>query len=549
MGFQKLTSPAISSLADGQKALDPILKRIAKPDLDWNEAQTRFSFLDDFLTDCLSWSKDDIHVEVAQGRSYTDYELGSPRQIIWEAKKEGKTFDLPANPTMSIIEDLASIIALGGEAAEAVKQAQQYCATRGVEFAVVSNGRQFIAFLAVRFDGTPPLEGKCFVINNVEQLSAEFPTVWQHLSPSGVAERRLFRLLTVGVDESLPPKLSSFLIQYPRIRYGSPIQTSLRTISELLLADIVETDAVEPQFYKECYCESGALSNNSLVSRQILVARYAAIFKDTATQPSVSPVAPRKGEIVLTPEVVAEAIARRPIVLVGDVGVGKTAFLKHLMYISAHDEFKKAIYIYIDLGSQGSLAINLKEFVLAEVEKQLSDLYQVDVYERRFIMGVYNLDIKNFDKGLYGPLKTKQPELYQEKILAFLDARITNKAEHLKRSIQHLARGRKKQVVLIIDNSDQRSYEIQQHAFLISQTLSRDWDATVFVAVRPATFYQSRQAGTLAAYTHRVLTISPPRADRVVEMRLKFALKLCEGEMPLEKLEGVRLISAVWQHF
>ena len=62
----------------------------------------------------------------------------------------------------------------------------------------------------------------------------------------------------------------------------------------------------------------------------------------------------------------------------------------------------------------------------------------------------------------------------------------------------------------------------------------------MFVAVRPATFYQSRQAGTLAAYTHKVLTISPPRADRVVEKRLKFALKLCEGEISLEKLEGIR---------
>ena len=51
----------------------------------------------------------------------------------------------------------------------------------------------------------------------------------------------------------------------------------------------------------------------------------------------------------LTPEVLAEAISHRPIVLIGDVGLGKTSFLKHLMYVSAFEEFQKAIYIYIDL--------------------------------------------------------------------------------------------------------------------------------------------------------------------------------------------------------
>ena len=54
-------------------------------------------------------------------------------------------------------------MAVSPEASEAIKQAQDYCSSRGVQFAVVFNGHQLIAFLAVRFDGVAPLDGKCLV--------------------------------------------------------------------------------------------------------------------------------------------------------------------------------------------------------------------------------------------------------------------------------------------------------------------------------------------------------------------------------------------------
>ena len=39
-------------------------------------------------------------------------------------------------------------------------------------------------------------------------------------------------------------------------------------------------------------------------------------------------------------------------------------------------------------------------------------------------------------------------------------------------------KGRKKQVVIFIDNTDQRSEQIQQEAFLISQEISENWPTT-----------------------------------------------------------------------
>ena len=82
---------------------------------------------------------------------------------------------------------------------------------------------------------------------------------------------------------------------------------------------------------------------------------------------------------------------------------------------------------------------------------------------------------------------------------------------------------------------------MQQGAFLIAQDIAQNWNAIVFIAVRPQTFFLSKRAETLSAYPHKVLTILPPRPEQVLEKRLVFALKLAEGKIPVQFLKNVRL--------
>jgi hypothetical protein len=126
-------------------------------------------------------------------------------------------------------------------------------------------------------------------------------------------------------------------------------------------------------------------------------------------------------------------------------------------------------------------------------------------------------------------------------LLEFLEAKLSNKAEHLRNSIQHIVSGRRQQVVLMIDNADQRNLDVQQEAFVISQNFAQQWKAAVFISVRPQTFHQSKQAGAFSAYPQKIFSISPPRADLVIEKRLSFALDMAEGRLPVERLQGVKL--------
>ena len=70
--------------------------------------------------------------------------------------------------------------------------------------------------------------------------------------------------------------------------------------------------------------------------------------------------------------------------------------------------------------------------------------------------------------------------------------------------------------------------------------MAKTWDTVVFISVRPQTFFQSKRAGALSGYPHKVFTILPPRPELVIEKRLVFALKIAEGEVSHEALHSVR---------
>jgi len=530
----------IPTLAESKASLRKLISSLEEKSYDKNEAETRFHIIDVILEKCLGWPKELTHVEISQDLQYTDYELGEPRQAIWEAKREGIYFELPANPDGKLIVDLPSLQLLGKNTSKAIEQVQTYCSRRGVQLAVICNGHQLIAFLATRFDGKAPTQGNAFVLTSLNHFLKEFEKAWQYLSYNAVREKRIVRLLSTG-QSGVPLKLSTKLINYPKIRFQSQTHSTLRQVAELVIQDIIESSLIEEQFFKSCYCESGALSQHALVSKNILNARYASMFSDSEPYPQTSPVTSKGKKKEFTPEIMAEALSQRPIVLIGDVGVGKTSFVKNLKYTTAYKEFKNALYIYIDLGAKASLSSSLKDFILTEIETQIAEKYKIEISRKDFIRNVYKNDIRKFENGIYSDYKDTDPSKYNDKLLEYLEKVLSEKDRHIKNSIKYISKSQQKQTIICIDNADQRTFEIQQDAFIIAQELAKDWSATVFLSVRPQTFYKSKQSGALTAYPHKVFTISPPRVDDVIEKRLLFALSMAKGEIPVETLKGINI--------
>lgn len=527
-------------LDKGKRNLKKIIGDRKSIETKWNEADTRFQFIDLLLTKCLGWPRDKISLEKHDNGEYTDYELGVPRSVIWEAKRSGAYFELPAGSNSSTVVNIVDLLSTSEVTSKAIRQVQQYCASRGVQYAVVCNGQQIIAFLATRWDGVPPLKGRALVFNGFIKMISNFSELWQMLSAEGVSEKRLSQLLLKGEVEGIPRKLSSKMASYNIPRYKNESQHMLRTLAEMLIEDIPHASVLEEQFYKQCYCESGALSQYALISKTILNSRYASLPSENEGA-VIEKLKPNKKTISLDPATISGALARRPFIILGDVGVGKTSFLKNLTLCVAKSEIKKSFYIYIDLGSSAALEEHLEFFIKDEIKEQLWSKYNVDIQNKDFVREVYKDELVRFKSGIYGDLIDSDFNSFKARERELLEEKLNEKGRHLTSSIRYISQVKYKQVVIIIDNADQRNINTQQDAFIISESLASETDAILFIAIRPKTFYKSRQSGSMSAYQQKVFSIAPPRIDLVLERRLLFAIRVAKGELAYEGLESLEL--------
>ncbi len=189
-----------------------------------SEAQTRYSFIDKFLEECLGWPRSETIVEHHEQAGRTDYECGKPRALVLEAKLSADPFSLP--PKRKTRMSIASLVQFNVEVSKAISQVQGYGQNRGIPVAVVSNASQLIAFLATRTDGVSPMKGDALVFDGYEEISRNFALVYEHLSKVGVEEKRLESLLSGAAPASLPQKISVNCLTYFEHKYSSQFQES-----------------------------------------------------------------------------------------------------------------------------------------------------------------------------------------------------------------------------------------------------------------------------------------------------------------------------------
>jgi hypothetical protein len=430
----------------------------------------------------------------------------------------------------------------------AIEQAIGYCLERGVPLGAVSNGHQLVAFIGSRQDGVPPAKGKALVFPSLEAMREDFRLLWDGLSRPGVSSHILYAQLQQATHPPPPEKLSQRIVSYPGFKNRNQLATDLRILGELFIEDIAQAEELEKDFLEQTYCPSGALSQYALVSKQILKSHYQAFFEqevDLMAQPAATKAGAAKE---ISADTLAASLSRRPIILLGDVGVGKTMFIRHLIAVDAEDLFERALALYVDFGKQPALATEIESFVRSSFVEQLLGKYEIDVYERNFVRGVYHSDLARFEKGIYSDLREVDPSEFKRQELTMLKEKTHDTEAHLRASLDHATKAQQRQVVIFLDNVDQRPIQFQDQAFLMAQSFAQTWPGTVFVALRPETFHRSKHAGSLAAYLPRVFTIAPPRIDLVLIKRLSFALSQLERTRSLAALGlGVTFESAALQ--
>ncbi|MCA0941989.1 hypothetical protein LCM28_19105 [Salipiger pacificus] len=529
-------------MTDGWTNLRKIFDDKPISSTDWNEASTRFHFIDRLLTECLGWEKPYMDVEFPDGDGgRADYILGRPGKAVLEAKREAINFgDLPIGKP-STVRKISPLVAASPNLDAAMKQALGYCSLLGIPLAIVANGPQILIFQSQT--NYPPLEGECFFINGYEQIIDNFPLLWRLLSPEGVAENRAQREISLHRTPRMPPKASEFIVEPEQYRYRNAFQEEIQSISTLLLEDLEDAKELKSAFYRDCYVADEANSRHLLLSKKVISARYKRATADGKSPSAFELVLDKrrgKQAKIVDPSALGAATSR-PIVVLGDVGVGKTSFFENLYYSLDNDQRSSTIFIHINLGLKGTLTEDVRSSILREIPRGIKEGANIDINAVDFCERVYEDELKSFDDSPEGMFKDALPDDYMRSKVKFVSNLIAERDRHLLRSLQYISQVRRKLIILIIDNADQRKFDVQQDAFLIAQELAGADAGLVFVALRPSTYFESKSKGAMSAYKNKVLTISPPPADDVIQRRIAFAIRVAEGKEDHKNLSGIRM--------
>lgn len=524
----------------GKNNLLAILKSFPEDSEYWNEAQNRFQFIDRLMIECLGWQHPFMEVEATDelgGRA--DYILGKPARAALEAKREATKFDFLPTSRRGAVRSLRPLIDGCKVLERAVKQVIPYCAMNGAQIAIVCNGPQLVLFQS-SISGMSPLDGECYVFNGFDDYKHNFALLWKLLSPEGVAENKAYRDLSYHRNPRIPEKASTTFAEPNAYRYRSSFQENLRILGTVLLDHVDSTPSIRSEFYEECYVSSEANNRHLLLSKNIIASRYRRV-DDTSIKPTKADVKIAEGKIKIADVTYSGPQAAKPIVVVGDVGVGKTSFFEKMYENLSVTQKKKSYYIHINLGESATLSVDIKSFILNEIPRVLKDNYGININSNTFVEEVYRKQLLDFDDGVDGQIKDINVEKYLTARIDFLRSKISIADEHMKAALNYLNITKGQQIIIVIDNSDQREFATQQEAFLIAQELASYRTTLVFVALRPSTFYQSKLMGALSGYQNQVLTISPPPADEVIRKRISFAVRVAEGRAAPAALEGVEL--------
>lgn len=526
-------------LHQGKEALERIIQEIDYDPSRINEAQTRFKYIDRLLKEALGWTYPNLEVEEDdEGGGRIDYTLGRNASAVLEAKRGSVDFDgLPKYKKVSI-RPLRSFFEASRNFKASVTQCIQYCALKGAKIGIVCNGPQLAIFQAIVSDGSP-LDGECYFFDGFDQQKENFPILWRMLSPEGIAENRAYREISLHRNPRIPPKASAVIPDYMRYRYRNDFQQNIRTVADLLLAELEENREIKRSFYRDCYVRVKANNRHLNLSKAVIESRYNRAAESNSPAPQLD-LSNEGGGIVSNDALVNVGYSASPIVVLGDVGVGKTSFFENLYFEVSDSIGSSTIFIHINLGQKATLARDIRESIIEEVPRVLRRDYGINVLSESFIRTVHYRAIDDFDESPSGGLKDVDLKEYKRRRVEFFNSLTENASNHLLASLAHLRHGQNYQIIIVIDNADQRNFEAQQAAFLAAEELAKSSSALVFVALRPSTFFESKKRGALSGYQNRIFAIQPPPSDEVISKRLLLAIRVAEGKENAPGIERIR---------
>ena len=495
-----------------------------------SEADTRAKLIDPIFKDCLGWTESEIHREKPVKDGFADYTFGT--DFLWfhvEAKREVPRFKFYAPSGRRELTLSGAHLLNNPDIADEIEQAAKYSVDLGTQFAVLTNGEQFIIFEAsVR--GRSWRTGKAIVFHDQQDVADHFAEFWALLGRPNVEMGSLSKAFSASRAVTRPSSTPLQYIHNPDAELiRNPFWSKISQAFAPLLIDQPENEALQDEVLRNCYVFSPLAGESRDDLAHLLQDMMPKFLVDAGVRNN--PLNDRSPSSFRN-KLVDDLKMAKPgtYVLTGGVGSGKTSFLRRFALVDQHEFIKNfCVWIHVDYLEFG----NESGF---ELSRRLRDHTFLRIL--RTLRGRYSQFIPTDGEAMRAIFKDELDQLQltvlhgvpegDAKYVSVINSRVAELAQDIEIFVMAILRDIRRKgrcVVFVLDNTDQLGEIVQREVFLLSQQLSESFSTLSIVSLREEKFFAAYRNGVFDAYGTRKFHIGSPELIHVLRARLDYGLK------------------------
>lgn len=519
------------------KSLLQSKKEISEEEL--NEAETRYHFIDKIIHEVMGF-QDILCVRREQpikGNKYYDYLLKDSQGrslIAFEAKKEDISFEI--DKVEKINTKRLKTSKKNKKFFKAIEQSVNYARIVSAPFAMVSNGFQIAIVKSNAKIGEPEEYGAAIVFHSLEDIQNRLEDFLQILSFNSLNQSypKLNEVLSIR-DNFLgtPSILKTLIPDYPRYHYfdyhneeEKKTAESLKHICSALIHGL-DKEAFKKnktkEFLENCYVTPSEYSAKEFTYMQKEFTNEYERSIDATVQHAMDYKGINKSLL--------EFSSADPLVILGNIGVGKSTFIDYLIHNSTTFDQYHCI-----------ARINFVNFITIDdksiKESTAESLYQAlkrsnyDCKEDSKLRDIYAADVAQTKKHY----RNCSDEQIAEKIGDLLERKKSDLVQLIKDAVKRRYESNPKaRTIVFLDNVDQKSTSIQRNIYEFARELMNSWGVDMScIPMTPLAFHNAQhnkifRSPKSTGHTNVFTIVSPP-VDRIFSKRIEFLRRLYKDD-------------------
>lgn len=494
-----------------------------------NEADTRVKVISDVLYHILGWTHADVHNEERVSEdgntTWADYTIRTGMTaLVVEAKRVGVTFDeVPDTRRARLRGKLVT-----GPTGDAITQARDYARKLSLPFAVVTNGNSWIVFPATRTDQVRFADSSAIIFPTLKSaLDTDFAEFTDLLSRDAVINGSLENELLGRIENQIEDR-----------RLNRFFTTGFSKITRHSLYPLIE-DSIVTAFTEDIVNADPALLAKMYVRTPDRLRFDNRVRIHITKRDVVSHKAPIRGirdkdSRQVTDLISAAGRRARPIAMLvlGQVGAGKTTFLKHTRNVSSAAIFEPRAdkpyphWFHVDFRPFSPQESAL-DFLVADLIRGINADPFLSDFER-CVRHAYKEEIDALFRGPLFLLRDDEAER-KRRITQLLMDDFTKGLPYVEKILKYAAQG--SAVFLAVDNVDQFEDDaVQSTIFSDAMALAQKIGASLICSMREATYVQHKNSPVFDAFDFDPISIEPPLIEAVLARRFFVARQLLEGQ-------------------